>query len=162
MEMKEMFEKAGDSVSKFAKSVGDNSKKLASKVKLNKTIHDLEKIKETAYTEIGKQYFLSHADAVEEPYAEWALKIVEANEQITKCKQEIAALDDLLICPVCGAEIAEGQKFCSHCGAKNEAKPEPAAEAKTETVPDEIVEVVTKDEPSEKSETDTPDQPSAS
>ena len=36
--MKEMFEKASDSVSKFAKSVGDNSKKLASKVKLNKTI----------------------------------------------------------------------------------------------------------------------------
>lgn len=160
--MKEMFEKAGDSVSKFAKSVGDNSKKLASKVKLNKTIHDLEKIKETAYTEIGKQYFLSHADAVEEPYAEWVLKIVEANEQITKCKQEIAALDDLRICPACGAEIAEGQKFCSHCGAKNEATSEPSAEVKTETIPDEIVEVVTKEESSEKSETDTPDQPSAS
>lgn len=162
MEMKEVFEKAGDSVSKFAKSVGDNSKKLASKVKLNKTIHDLEKIKEIAYTEIGKQYFLSHADAVEEPYAEWTLKIVEANEQITKCKQEIAALDDLLICPVCGAEIAEEQKFCSHCGAKNEVKPESAAEAKTETVPDEMVEVVTKEESSENSETDTPDHPSVS
>lgn len=160
--MKEMFEKAGDSVSKFAKSVGDNSKKLASKVKLNKTIHDLEKIKEIAYTEIGKQYFLSHADAVEEPYAEWVLKIVEANEQITKCKQEIAALDDLRMCPACGAEITEGQKFCSHCGAKNETKPEPAAEVKTETIPDEIVEVVTKKESSEKSEINTPDQPSAS
>lgn len=158
MEMKEMFEKAGDSVSKFAKSVGDNSKKLASKVKLNKSIHDLEKVKETAYTEMGKQYFLSHADAVEEPYAEWVQKIVEANEQIAKCKQEIAALDDLLICPVCGKEIAEGQKFCSHCGTKNEMKPE----TKTEAVSDEIVEVIAKDETSAESETDTTNKPSVS
>lgn len=158
MEVKEMFEKAGDSVSKFAKSVGDNSKKLAYKVKLNKSIHDLEKVKETAYTEMGKQYFLSHADAVEEPYAEWVQKIVEANEQIAKCKQEIAALDDLLICPVCGEEITEGQKFCSHCGTKNEMKPE----TKTEAVSDEIVEVIAKDETSAESETDTPNNPSVS
>ena len=48
-----MFEKAGDSVSKFAKSVGDNSKKAATKLKLNRNIHDLEKVKETAYTEMG-------------------------------------------------------------------------------------------------------------
>ncbi len=162
MEVREMLEKAGDSVGKFAKSVGDNSKKLASKVKLNKSIHDLEKMKETAYTEMGKQYFLSHADAVEEPYAEWAKKIVEANEQIAKCKQEIAALDDLLICPVCGKEITEGQKFCSHCGAKNEGKPESAAETKPEVVSDEIVEVVAKDELSSELETNTPDHPSAS
>ena len=70
MEVKKMFERAGDSVSKFAKSVGDNSKKAATKMKLNRNIHDLEKVKETAYTEMGKQYFLSHADAAEEPYAE--------------------------------------------------------------------------------------------
>lgn len=55
MEVKKMFERAGDSVSKFAKSVGDNSKKAATKLKLNRNIHDLEKVKETAYTEMGKQ-----------------------------------------------------------------------------------------------------------
>ena len=111
MEVKKMFERAGDSVSKFAKSVGDNSKKAATKLKLNRNIHDLEKVKETAYTEMGKQYFLSHADAAEEPYAEWVQKIVEADQQIAAFKKEIAALDDLRICSACGAEMAEGMKF---------------------------------------------------
>ena len=107
MEVKKMFERAGDSVSKFAKSVGDNSKKAATKLKLNRNIHDLEKVKETAYTEMGKQYFLSHADAAEEPYAEWVQKIVEADQQIAAFKKEIAALDDLRICSACVAEMAE-------------------------------------------------------
>ena len=42
MEVKKMFERAGDSVSKFAKFFGYNSKKAATKMKLNRYIHDLE------------------------------------------------------------------------------------------------------------------------
>ena len=151
MEVKKMFEKAGDSVSKFAKSVGDNSK--------NRNIHDLKKVKETAYTEMGKQYFLSHADAAEEPYAEWVQKIVEANQQIAAFKKEIAALDDLRICSACGAEMAEGQKFCPNCGAKNEVPEEQPEETKTESVSEEEVEILSTEET--KTE-DTPDQPSES
>ena len=97
MEVKKMFERAGDSVSKFAKSVGDNSKKAATKLKLNRNIHDLEKVKETAYTEMGKQYFLSHADAAEEPYAEWVQKIVEA-EQILKSSRAAISFLNAAIC----------------------------------------------------------------
>ena len=130
MEVKKMFEKAGDSVSKFAKSVGDNSKKAATKLKLNRNIHDLEKVKETAYTEMGKQYFLSHA-----------------------------ALDDLRICSACGAEMAEGQKFCPNCGAKNEVPEEQPEETKTESVSEEEVEILSTEET--KTE-DTPDEPSES
>lgn len=159
MEVKKMFEKAGDSVSKFAKSVGDNSKKAATKLKLNRNIHDLKKVKETAYTEMGKQYFLSHADAAEEPYAEWVQKIVEADQQIAAFKKEIAALDDLRICSACGAEIAEGQKFCPNCGAKNEIPEEQPEETKTESVSEEEVEILSTEET--KTE-DTPDQPSES
>ena len=159
MEVKKMFEKAGDSVSKFAKSVGDNSKKAATKLKLNRNIHDLEKVKETAYTEMGKQYFLSHADAAEEPYAEWVQKIVEANQQIAASKKEIAALDDLRICSACGAEMAEGQKFCPNCGAKNEVPEEQPEETKTESVSEEEVEILSTEET--KTE-DTPNQPSDS
>ena len=147
MEVKKMFEKAGDSVSKFAKSVGDNSKKAATKLKLNRNIHDLEKVKETAYTEMGKQYFLSHADAV------------EANQQIAAFKKEIAALDDLRICSACGAEMAEGQKFCPNCGAKNEVPEEQPEETKTESVSEEEVEILSTEET--KTE-DTPNQPSES
>ena len=44
MEVKKMFERAGDSVSKFDKSVGDYYKKAATKLKLNRNIHDLEKV----------------------------------------------------------------------------------------------------------------------
>ena len=146
MEVKKMFEKAGDSVSKFAKSVGDNSKKAATKLKLNRNIHDLEKVKETAYTEMGKQYFLSHADAAEEPYAEWVQKIVEANQQIAAFKKEIAALDDLRICSACG-------------GAKNEVPEEQPEETKTESVSEEEVEILSTEET--KTE-DTPNQPSES
>ena len=159
MEVKKMFEKAGDSVSKFAKSVGDNSKKAATKLKLNRNIHDLEKVKETAYTEMGKQYFFSHADAAEEPYAEWVQKSVEADQQIAAFKKEIAALDDLRICSACGAEIAEGQKFCPNCGAKNEVPEEQPEETKTESISEEEVEILSTEET--KTE-DTPDQPSES
>lgn len=158
MEVKKMFEKFGGSVSKCAKSVGDNSKKAATKLKLNRNIHDLEKVKETAYAEMGKQYFIAHADAAEEPYAEWVQKIVEANEQIAAFKKEIAALDDLRICPACGTEMAENQKFCPNCGAKNEV-PEKEEEPTTESVAEEDVEILSTEET--KTE-DTPDQPSES
>ena len=78
MEVKKMFEKAGDSVSKFAKSVGD---------------------------------------------------------------------------------MAEGQKFCPNCGAKNEVPEEQPEETKTESVSEEEVEILSTEET--KTE-DTPDQPSES
>ena len=159
MEVKKMFDRAGASVSKFSKRVGDNSKKAATKLKLNRNIHDLEKVKETAYTEMGKQYFLSHADAAEEPYAEWVQKIVEADQQIAAFKKEFAALDDLRICSACGAEMAEGQKFCPNCGAKNEVPEKQPEETKTESVSEEEVEILS----TEETKTEyTPDQPSES
>ena len=108
---------------------------------------------------MGKQYFLSHADAAEEPYAEWVQKIVEANQQIAAFKKEIAALDDLRICSACGAEMAEGQKFCPNCGAKNEVPEEQPEETKTESVSEEEVEILSTEET--KTE-DTPNQPSES
>lgn len=86
-------------------------------------------------------------------------KIVEADQQIAAFKKEIAALDDLRICSACGAEMAEGQKFCPNCGAKNEVPEKQPEETKTESVSEEEVEILSTEET--KTE-DTPDQPSES
>ena len=39
-----------------------------------------------------------------------------------------------ITCPECGAELIEGKKFCSECGAKLEAEAKPVESAAEETI----------------------------
>lgn len=139
MEMKEVLDKAGDSVSKLAKNVGNGSKKLATKVKLNKSIHDAEKTKEKAYMEIGKQCFQAYEkgeDADTAQWIEWANSIIEAELEIAECRKSLAALEDAIVCSSCGNAMLEGQNFCPNCGAPYEPKKTEPSEEETESKTD--------------------------
>lgn len=124
MEIKEFIQKigedAGNSVSKFAKGVAENSKKLAEKTKTKKTMQGFERKIQESYQQIGKIYFSLHGEMPEEEYSEYVKNIILAQEEVAKCQQKLAELEKSSICSSCGSVIENTQRFCPQCGAKNE------------------------------------------
>lgn len=136
---KEVAGKVGSTVESGVKSVSDNSKKMAEKMKLKKELGQVEADINAAYVEIGKKYVELNAAAPSADYAEFINTIKEKKDEASKLKAELEALEDKAPCPNCGANLDKTQKFCDKCGASVAAAapapaetPAPAAEVKAE------------------------------
>lgn len=112
-----------DDFSKKASAAGKKAiaktKDFADVAKLNSNISDEEKKINTAYSEIGKQYFENHQNDFEECFATQFSAIRESQEKIKEFEQQIVDIKGV-ICPSCGQTIENGAAFCMNCGAKLE------------------------------------------
>ncbi len=127
MEMKETIMKIGgdikNSAEKFAKGTIDTSKKMAEKAKIKRTISQAESSLNATYIEIGKKYEEMYGNKAEAEFAQMLAEIADARAQIAAARAELAAIDSASLCGNCGKYVQEGQKFCPHCGTKQEQEP---------------------------------------
>ncbi len=107
--------------------------------RLNAQIAEEEKSITEAYAQIGKRFYETYqaagkdadddsgesdADAaggaerpaLDEVYSGWFDYITAGRERITKLREEIRTIQNVLICPTCGAQCAFNVPFCSNCG----------------------------------------------
>ncbi len=138
MEMKETIMKIGgdikNSAEKFAKGTIDTSKKMAEKAKIKRTISAAESTLNAAYIEIGKKYEEVYGNKGEADFAQLLAEVADARAKIAAARADLAAVDSAAVCENCGKYVQEGQKFCPHCGTKQEKETAPE-----ETVPVEPV-----------------------
>lgn len=109
-----------DDFSKKASAAGKKAiaktKDFADVARLNSNISDEEKKINTAYSEIGKQYFENHQNDFEECFAPQFSAIRESQEKIKELEQQIVDIKGVIKCPSCGAEVPKTAAFCAACG----------------------------------------------
>ena len=118
--VKDIAGAVGNTVSKGAKSVSENSKKLAEKNRIKREISILQADINNSYIEIGKKFFETINRAPSEKYAFDVENIIAKNEQMEAAKKALMELEDKHNCPKCGAPVFKDQRFCDKCGAKLE------------------------------------------
>lgn len=127
--MASFFNDLGKKISDASQGVANKGKNMVDIQKLKSQINDTEKQITAYYVELGKAYFEKNKDNDNYEYAELCNNIEAAQKQITDLNSQIRELKGIDICPKCGAEVANGQKFCSNCGASMPAAAPAAAAA---------------------------------
>lgn len=118
-----------DSLSKFAKTVGDQAS-IASKkandalevAKINSSIKGEEEKIQKIQGDIGKTIFekFENGEPVDPVVLESCSKIIEILNNIEVLKQKVVLIKNVKVCPNCKAELALNATFCNKCGAKQE------------------------------------------
>ena len=138
MELKDKVTKIGGEfktgAEKLVKGAMDSSKKMMERMRIKNEISKAESRINAAYIEIGKKYEDIYGNRGEVEFAELLAQVAQAKASIAVSRAELAAVDSAAVCDNCGKYVQEGQRFCPHCGFKQE-KPEDV-----ETVAAEVVE----------------------
>ncbi len=112
------FEELGKKISETGQSAAQKTKGLAEVIKLKYHAGDLNKALSNLYSEIGMLYFEKTKEAPEEDFKELFSKIDETVSEIEATEEKIRELKGVNVCPVCGAKVQNGKKFCGDCGAR--------------------------------------------
>jgi predicted RNase H-like nuclease (RuvC/YqgF family) len=107
-----------DDLKKTVSDTTQGAKNLAETAKLNSRVNDLEKKNNAIFAEIGKKYYEKTKDKPDEELASLYVNLEENSKTIDKLKTEIRELKGIVLCPNCGAESKNGEKFCIQCGAR--------------------------------------------
>jgi ribosomal protein L32 len=125
MELKDKVSEFKSNAEKFVKGAVDGSKKMMERVRIKNEISKAESKLNAAYIEIGKKYEEIYGNRGEGEFAELLAQIAQSKASIAVSRAELAAVDSAAVCDNCGKYVQEGQRFCPHCGFKQE-KPEEA------------------------------------
>ena len=113
-----LFDDFSKKVGSFAQTTVQKSKELAEITKINFQISGEEdKIKKT-YIEIGKIYFEENAASATGRTAELCNQINASMDVIKDLREKINEAKNIVLCPNCGKEVDNSNKFCNGCGAK--------------------------------------------
>ncbi len=120
MGFKEKIDQLGQKVGGAVAKAQDSTKTFTEKTKLKSKINaENDKINKL-YASIGKKYVEMFGTNPSEEFAGFISEINASNELIKSYNVQLAALDDVLYCTSCGAQIPKDSEFCSKCGAKQE------------------------------------------
>ncbi|GEM_PF-872566 len=114
---------AGRSIKQAGTSAAQQTKDFTDRTKLNAQIHQYEKEIEAQYTALGRAYYEQKPEDAKTFAPEIIAKIEEANASIKKAQDEILAISNKKICPVCGRQNEANAKFCVSCGTALEVDP---------------------------------------
>lgn len=92
------------------------AKEMSDIAKLNSVISEEETKINNTYYQIGKLYVAMHSHDHEEEFTGMIASLMESEEKIRTCRQQIQDIKGVIRCPQCGAEIQSGAAFCSSCG----------------------------------------------
>lgn len=85
------------------------------------------------FAELGKAYYESHADDHQTEYEKHLTTIRDAYAEIAQFEQQTDEIAARKRCPACGAQLAEGSRFCNFCGTKlPEIQPDTSTDAKAQ------------------------------
>ncbi len=116
----EFFEKIGNKISSGSKDVAKKAKDLTELTKLNSRIKNYEDLIKELQLQIGKQYFEATRDNPTPEFMELFQNVINAQGEISRCREEIFTIKGVRTCVSCGAEIPNNSTFCPACGTKNE------------------------------------------
>lgn len=85
---------------------------------------------QTSYLELGKAYFSLHSADSEPQLKPYIDAVTDAAARIEEANQRILTLKGIKTCPKCGNAVKEESIFCTACGTRLKAAPEPAAPEK--------------------------------
>ena len=131
--IKEYISKIKAGAVNAGKAAGKTANDVAKQAKINIKIFDTNTEIDVIYKDIGKLVYSVHqGEEVSNETIEAMLTAIDSKKELVEeLKLELAVLKNVLICPVCGKEIAKDSAFCSVCGAKIE-KEEECCECKCE------------------------------
>ncbi len=118
------FDDLTKKVSSASQSAVQKGKNVVDIQKINSQINDANKTVTDIYLQLGKAYYDNNKDNASEADAALFAEITRQNALIADLENQKRVLKGIAVCPNCGAEIPNTQKFCSNCGA-----PIPQAEA---------------------------------
>lgn len=81
--------KVSDVLNNTANEISDKAKEISEVSSLNVQIRSQEKIIESTYLELGKNYYEAHKDAAEDKYLEQLQTITVAIETADRLRQEV-------------------------------------------------------------------------
>lgn len=117
----DFFDKLGETISSKSRDVAKKAKEITEVVSLNAKISTQEDIIKKAYYDIGKKYYETHKDEVNEFSSEFEI-INHALKEIEIYKKEIQTIKSTKVCEACNEEVPLEASFCSKCGRKFEVK----------------------------------------
>ena len=134
--VRQVSDEVGSSLGKMAKDVADNSKRAAERSKMKRNISNCKSKIEHAYMEIGKKFVKKYFEAsdaqLDSDYSELINTIIDTQQELESLQSQLATLENASICSSCSEHVRNNQKFCSSCGARNEAYQEEAPKSKEE------------------------------
>ena len=83
------FDKVGAAISNTANDLSDKAKEMSEVTAIKGQIRSQEKIIENMYSEIGKNYYQSHKDNVEDEYAAQMQNITTAKQTAERLQDDI-------------------------------------------------------------------------
>jgi hypothetical protein len=108
----------------FGKKVADAGQKTMQKtkemsdiVRINSMITQSENKIKDVYYQIGKLYVSIHQNDCEEEFLEMVSTVVELEQNVRECREQIQELKGIRHCEICGAQMPKDSTFCSSCGS---------------------------------------------
>lgn len=100
---------------------GQNAKKktrdFVEVQKINSMISDEERIINNNFLQIGKLYVSMHSGDCEEEFKGMVESVHQAENKISKYREQIQSIKGIVRCEECGAEVSIQSAFCNACGA---------------------------------------------
>ncbi len=97
---------------------------MANDINLINSVEEVEALiaeeearQETAYSEIGKLYYVKHSTDCEEDFKPYIEELASGAARIEECKKRILTIKGIGTCPKCGAYTKSTSLFCTACGA---------------------------------------------
>lgn len=122
------FDELGKKLTDGGQKAAEQARAFAEVNKLNSQVSEQEKKITQFYAQIGRDYYEAHTNDPEDCVKASVEAINLAKQTIEKLKAQITAIKGDSTCPKCGAAISKGTVFCSQCGEKIPAAPEPFVE----------------------------------
>lgn len=94
------------------------TKDITEIARLNGIISENERKISEMYTEIGFDIYKIYAEKPMPEVKEKIEQVKELHYGIEMCKERIKNLNNMNLCPTCGAKVSKTMLFCSECGNK--------------------------------------------
>lgn len=119
MNFSDTLESIGKKISSTAGTAKEKAMTTANTVSLNNKISSEESSIRAQYQAIGEKYVQLYGANGDPNFEEYIQKIGESRKRIDDYRVQIRKNKGLILCPECGAEIAETALFCTACGTTN-------------------------------------------
>lgn len=109
-----------ESMGRMAQNAMTKSKEMVEINRLNREISTSKQKIKDLYTATG-EYLMAHpelVDTADETFAANMEQLSQLEEKIEQTQQTLLEVQNINICPNCGAQVNRSSKFCDRCGTE--------------------------------------------
>lgn len=112
------LDKLKSSIVSVGKDVGNKVNDVTAIAKVKLDIHTKEEYMEKQFAQLGRAYYFAHKNDEDIPEMEFFKPIAEAENEISRLKDELLTLQGAQVCANCGVKQPQGNTYCQKCGEK--------------------------------------------